>query len=151
MTFSLKHLLIGSREKHLLLFRYRRIITNNKGYKRAVNIIGWSLFVLSSILYLLTLYPTVAFWDSGEFIFSAYGLQTSHEPGAPLYQLVARILALFSFGNEQLVAPLVNSLSAFASGLSVMLLFRIFLYLFNKYSEKYVGNIFAAFIASSDR
>lgn len=149
MTFSLKHLLIGSREKHLLLFRYRRIITNNKGYKRAVNIIGWSLFVLSSILYLLTLYPTVAFWDSGEFIFSAYGLQTSHEPGAPLYQLVARILALFSFGNEQLVAPLVNSLSAFASGLSVMLLFRIFLYLFNKYSEKYVGNIFAAFIASS--
>lgn len=149
MTFSLKHLLIGNRERHLLLFRYRRFIANSKGYKRTVNVIGWSLFVLSSILYFLTLYPSVPFWDSGEFISSAYGLQIAHEPGAPLYQLLARIFALFSFGNEKLVAPLVNSLSAFASGLSIMLLFRIFLYLFNKYSEKYVGNIVAAFIASS--
>lgn len=149
MTFSLRRLLIGNRERHLLMFRYRRILTNNKGYKRTVNIIGWTLFVLSSVLYLLTLYPTVAFWDCGEFIFSAQGLQTSHQPGAPLYQLLARVFALLSFGNEKLVAPLINSLSAFASGLSIMFLFRIFLYLFNKYSEKYIGNIAAAFIASS--
>ncbi|MDO5760100.1 MAG: DUF2723 domain-containing protein, partial [Bacteroidota bacterium] len=148
MIFSLKHLSIGNRRKHLLLGRYRRILTNNKKYKHTVHIIGWLLFALSSFLYLVTLYPSVAFWDSGEFIFSAYGLQTGHQPGAPLYQLLAKIFSLFSFGNTKAVAPLINSLSAISSGFSIMFLFHIFLYLFNKYSERYVGNIVAAFLAS---
>ena len=149
MTFSLKHLLTGNKRKHILLGRYRSILTNNKRYKHTVSIIGWILCVLSSFLYIATLYPTVAFWDSGEFIFTAYGLQTGHQPGAPLYQLLAKIFSLFSFGNTKLIAPLVNSLSAIASGLSIMLLFHIFLYIFNKYSERYVGNIVAAILASS--
>lgn len=148
MIFSLKHLLIGSKRKHLLLGRYRRILTNNKKYKHTVNIIGWVLFFLATFLYIISLYPTVAFWDCGEFIFSAHGLQTGHQPGAPLYQLLAKIFSLFSFGNVQMVAPLINALSAVASGMSIMMLFHIFLYLFNKYSEKYVGNILAAVLAS---
>ncbi|MBR1769599.1 MAG: DUF2723 domain-containing protein, partial [Bacteroidales bacterium] len=148
MIFSLKHLLIGRQGKHLLMGRYRRMLTNNKRYRRTVNIIGWVLFFASALLYLLTLYPTLSFWDSGEFIFTSRSLQTGHQPGAPLYQLIALLISHLSFGNEKLVAPLINSVSALASAFSIMLLFHIFLYLFNKYSERYVGNIAAAFIAS---
>ena len=149
MTFSIKHLSTGRRRKRKLLGRYRRILTNNRKYVRTTNILGWILFVLSTFLYLGTMYPTVAFWDCGEFISSSAYLQVGHQPGAPLYQLLGAIISVLSFGNGKVAAILINSLSAISAGISVMLLFHIFLYLFNKYSEKYIGNFVAAFMASA--
>lgn len=149
MTFSLRRLLIGSTKKHLLLGRYRRRLANSRKYRRAGNVLGWVLFGLSAVLYLFTMYPTVSFWDCGEFISASSRLQVCHQPGSPLYQVVGALFSAFSFGNLKLVAILVNSVSAVASALSIMILFHIFLYLFNKYSEKYVGNLTAAFMASA--
>ena len=53
-------------------------------YRRWNNITGWFIFLFSAIVYLLTLEPTVSFWDCGEFILSAFKLQVGHPPGAPL-------------------------------------------------------------------
>lgn len=149
MTSLLKRLSTGRHRKRRLLGRYRRILTNNKKYIRTVNILGWVLCFLSMGLYIFTMYPTVSFWDSGEFLSSSSHLQIGHQPGAPLYQIIGALLSSLAFGNGKVVAMIVNSLSAISAGISIMLLFHIFLYLFNKYSERYVGNILAAFLASS--
>ena len=120
----------------------------DKRYSKIVNIIGWIIFLMTSVLYLLTMYPTVSFWDSGEFIMTASNLSVGHQPGAPFYQLVGALVNIFSFGHARLTAPLINAVSAVASGLSIMLLYHLFLYLFNKYSPKPIGNTFAAILSS---
>lgn len=119
----------------------------DKRYKRIVNIIGWIIFSLTTLLYIFTMYPTVSFWDSGEFIFSSYQLSVNHQPGAPLYQLIACLFSKLAFG-EQHVAAAVNLVSALSGGISIMLLYHLFLYLFNKYSDKPVGNVAAAVISA---
>ena len=120
----------------------------DKRYKKIKNIIGWCVFLLSTLLYLFTMYPTIAFWDSGEFIMSSYNLSVGHQPGAPLYQLIGSLFASLSFGNVKLIAPLVNSISAISSGLSIMFLYHLFLYLFNKYSAKPIGNTACAVMSA---
>ena len=65
-------------------------------YRRLNTLTGWTLFVVSSIVYLLTLEPTVSFWDCGEFILSAFRLQVGHPPGAPLFLMIGRIATFFA-------------------------------------------------------
>ncbi len=120
----------------------------DKRYKKIVNIIGWVVFLFSTLLYIFTMYPTVAFWDCGEFIMSSKNLSVGHQPGSPLYQLISALFASLSFGNVKFIATLVNSVSAIAAGLSIMLLYHLFLYLFNKYSPKPIGNTAAAVMSS---
>ncbi len=80
-------------------------------YRRLNNITGWILFVISFSVYLLTLEPTVSFWDCGEFILSSYKLQVGHPPGAPLFIMIGRIATLFAFGDTSKVALMMNGLS----------------------------------------
>ena len=85
-------------------------------------VIGWLLAIFASAIYLLTLEPTVSFWDSGEFISVAYLLQVGHPPGAPFYQLLAHIFSWFAPTPAQ-VALCCNALSALSAGFTVMFLF----------------------------
>jgi hypothetical protein len=87
------------------------------------NVLGWSMFLISAAVYLMTLEPTVSLWDCGEFIASAFKLQVGHPPGAPLFMIMARFFSLFAGGNHEQVAMLVNSLSALASAFTIMFLF----------------------------
>lgn len=92
-------------------------------YRRINNISGWFMFVFSTVVYLLTLEPTVSFWDCGEFILSAYKLQVGHPPGAPLFLMIGRIATLFAGGDTSKAAMMVNALSAVCSGFAIMFLF----------------------------
>ena len=92
-------------------------------YRRWNNLTGWFLFVFSAIVYLLTLEPTVSFWDCGEFILSAFKLQVGHPPGAPLFIMIGRIATLFALGDTSKAALMVNILSALCSAFAIMLLF----------------------------
>lgn len=73
---------------------------------------------ITSIVYLSTLAPTVAFWDCGEFITTSYRFGVPHPPGAPLYTLLGRLFSMLPFGE---IAFRVNLLSA-ASGIATVLL-----------------------------
>lgn len=87
------------------------------------NLGGWVAFFLSAIVYVMTLEPTVSFWDCGEFILSAFKMQVGHPPGAPFWLIVARFFTLFAGGNTSNVALMVNLMSALASAFTIMFLF----------------------------
>jgi tetratricopeptide (TPR) repeat protein len=93
---------------------------------------GWLLFFISSTVYLITIEPTVSFWDCGEFILSSYRLQVGHPPGAPLFLMIGRIATLFSAGDTSKVASMMNSLSAVCSGFAIMFLFWTITHLVRK-------------------
>ncbi len=94
-----------------------------RNYKLLNNVIGWAVFVIASTVYILTSEPTASFWDCGEYIATAFKLQVGHPPGAPFFQLMGRFFSLFAFGDTALVARMVNTMSALASGLTILFLF----------------------------
>jgi transmembrane protein TMEM260 (protein O-mannosyltransferase) len=70
-----------------------------------------ALLVLSG--YVLTLAPTVTFWDAGEFIAAAKTLGIPHPPGTPLFVLIAHVWAMLVPIGEYAVRT--NFLSALLS------------------------------------
>jgi len=87
------------------------------------NIIGWIIFLLSSIIFVITMEPTASFWDPGEFIAVSYKLQVPHPPGAPFFLLVNRMFSMLAFGNVEMVAWWVNFSSAIFSGATIMFMY----------------------------
>ncbi|MBN2520626.1 MAG: DUF2723 domain-containing protein, partial [Bacteroidales bacterium] len=94
-----------------------------KKYKKINTLGGWILFLIASFVYLSTIEPTSSFWDCGEFISSSYKLEVGHPPGAPFFMLIGRFFTLFAGNNTQLVAIMINSLSALASAFTILFLF----------------------------
>ncbi len=93
------------------------------------NIIGWLVAAVGTLVYLLTMEPTVSFWDCGEFLATSYKLEIGHPPGAPLYQLLSHCFMLLA-GDVTRVAWWGNALSALSGGLTAMFLFWTLVRLF---------------------
>ncbi len=96
---------------------------NFKSFSRLNNIVGWLVFAVAAFTYLSTIEWTVSLWDCGEFIPSAFKLEVSHPPGAPLHGIINHLFTMFSFGNTKLVPILVNSSAALASAFTILFLF----------------------------
>jgi len=94
-----------------------------KNFRFINNLLGWVVFAISALVYLLTMEPTVSLWDCGEFISSAFKLQVGHPPGAPLFMIIARTFSLFAGEQVDKVALMVNASSALASAFTVMFLY----------------------------
>lgn len=86
------------------------------------NIGGWVVFLISAVVYLMTIEPTASFWDCGEFIATAFKLEVGHPPGAPFFMFTARLFSMFASDNAH-VAMMVNSMSALFSALTILFLF----------------------------
>lgn len=97
---------------------------DEKMYRRWNNILAWAVFAIGATVYISSLEPTASFWDAGEYISISSKLQVGHPPGAPLYQMIARMFALLSFGDAGRVAYWINAFSAVAGALTVSFLFR---------------------------
>ncbi|SDB87268.1 glycosyltransferase family 117 protein [Williamwhitmania taraxaci] len=91
-------------------------------FKLANIIVGWVIFAIASITYLLTIEPTTSYWDCGEFIATAFKLEVGHPPGAPLFMILGRVASLFA-PDPTLVPAMINSMSALASGFTILFLF----------------------------
>jgi hypothetical protein len=105
-------------------------------FRRWNSITGWLLFVVATTVYVLTLEPTVSFWDCGEFILSAFKLQVGHPPGAPMFLMMGRIATLFAGGDTSRVAVSVNTLTAMCSGFAIMFLYWTITHLVRKIYTK---------------
>lgn len=90
-------------------------------------------FAVSLIIYMMTMAPTASFWDAGEFIAVAHGLQVNHPPGAPFYSILGRIFSMFV--PTEYVALSINFISALASALTVMFLYLIIVRLFREWKS----------------
>ncbi|HQS06070.1 MAG TPA: DUF2723 domain-containing protein, partial [Daejeonella sp.] len=92
-------------------------------YNKINNLLGWVSFLMALIVYSLTLEPTTSFWDSGEFIASAYKLQVVHQPGAPLFLMLGKVFSLIAGNDTSRVAFWINMVSALASAATILFLF----------------------------
>lgn len=90
-------------------------------FKKVNNITGWVICAIACLVYILTAEATGSFWDTGEFIASAYKLQLPHPPGAPLFTLIGRFFIILIGGSNPAFA--VNVMSAVASGFTILFLF----------------------------
>ena len=92
-----------------------------KRYHLFNNIIGWLVGIAACAVYIMTAEATASWWDCGEYIATAIKLQVGHPPGAPTFQLLGCLFAMFSDPMD--AARAVNILSAVCSGLGIMFLY----------------------------
>ncbi|MCG8374765.1 MAG: DUF2723 domain-containing protein [Balneolales bacterium] len=91
-------------------------------------------FLVSLIIYSLTMAPTASFWDAGEFIAVAHGLQVNHPPGAPFYSIVGRLFSMFM--PTEYIAASINFISVLSSALTIMLLYLVIVRLIQEFKGK---------------
>nr|WP_290015347.1 DUF2723 domain-containing protein [uncultured Alistipes sp.] len=92
-------------------------------FKRWNNLVGWAVFAVAAVVYLLTMEPVSSLWDCSEFIATSYKLEVGHPPGAPLFMMLARLSTLFAFGNPEYVGMAVNAMNSIASAFCILFLF----------------------------
>jgi hypothetical protein len=84
-------------------------------------IVGWSVFSIATLVYLLTMESTASLWDCGEYITAAYKLEVGHPPGAPLFMVLGRLFSFFAAPDS--VALWINALSALSSSFTILFMF----------------------------
>ncbi|MBR5253438.1 MAG: DUF2723 domain-containing protein [Bacteroidales bacterium] len=94
-----------------------------KKYTLINNVLGWAVFLIATIVYLITAEPTASWWDCGEYIATADKLQVGHPPGAPTFQLIGSLFSNFAGSDTSLIAYTINAMSAVCSGFTILFLF----------------------------
>ena len=94
------------------------------------------IFFVTMLVYLMTIAPTLSFFDSGEMIAGSYTLGVAHPPGYPVYVTLGKLFTFLPLGN---VAFRVNLMSSFfASMTSVMIYYITRAMLNDKDNEEFV-------------
>lgn len=79
-------------------------------------------FIVPFCFYMLTLAPSVTFFDSGEFLTASYSLGSAHSPGYPLFLMYAKLFTWLPLGNIAFRINMATALSSSLACLSVYLL-----------------------------
>jgi hypothetical protein len=104
------------------------------------------------LLYLITLAPSTAMWDTSEYIAAAYTLGLPHPPGNPLFVLIGRVFAIIPlFGPN--VATRINVLAALCSAVSAGMWFliteRVLVGWFPLRWQRITGGVIAAVVGAT--
>lgn len=97
---------------------FRTMLMN---YRKINTYLGWSVFLIATIVYFMTIEDTVSLWDCGEYITAAYKLEVGHPPGAPLFMVLGRLFSFFAGGED--AAVWINRLSGVSSSLTILFMF----------------------------
>ena len=104
-------------------------------YKRWNNIIGWVVFAVAALTYLMTMEPSSSLWDCSEFIATSYKLEVGHPPGAPLFMILARLATLLA-PSTHYVPHMVNAMNCLASAFCILFLFWTITHLARRLAER---------------
>ena len=99
-------------------------------YRKINNFSGWIAGAIALIVYLVTMEPTVSFWDCGEFLSCAYKLEVGHSHGAPLFMMLQRMFGIFTDRAHAAIA--INAFSAVMSAGTILFLFWTITYFAKK-------------------
>ncbi len=95
---------------------------NWKRFNQWNNALGWLVFAIATLTYLLSIGETASLWDCAEFIACDYRLEVGHPPGAPFYMLVYNIITHLAPSTAE-VALYANATSAVLSAFTILFLF----------------------------
>src|SRR3954465_14561220 len=102
--------------------------------------------LVTLVLYLVTLAPSTAMWDTSEYIAAAYTLGLPHPPGNPLFVLIGRVFSILPIAPT--VAQRINILAAICSAVSAGMWFlvteRVLVGWFPERWQRIVGGVLAA-------
>ena len=101
--------------------------------------IGIIVFLISLMVTLSTVQPSVSFWDCGELSAASYGLQVTHPPGAPFFILVNRIFSLLPIAAN--IGLRINLMTVFFSSLSIFFLYIVTVKLIENYLKPESDNL----------
>ncbi len=93
-----------------------------KVFSRINRVVGWLVFLVAAITYLMTIGPSASIWDCAEFILSANKLEVGHPPGAPFFMLVYNVVSHLT-SDPTKVAFYCNATSALLSAFTILFLF----------------------------
>ncbi len=103
------------------------------------------------ILYLITLGPSTAMWDTSEYIAAAYVVGLPHPPGNPFFVLLGRVFSILPIAPG--VAMRVNILAAVCSAVSAAMWFliteRVLVSWFAERWQRIAGGALAALIGAT--
>ncbi len=100
-----------------------------KSFKFLNNVVGWAVFAVAAIVYIMTAETTGSLWDCGEFIAGAHKLQVVHPPGAPLFLMVGRMFTFLAevftdtAAHPENIAYAVNIMSGICTAFAVLFVF----------------------------
>ena len=80
-----------------------------------------AVFVL--VVYVLTMAPSTAMWDTSEYIAAAYTFGLPHPPGNPLFVIVGRVFSILPIAGN--VAARINVLAALSSAVAAGMWFLV--------------------------
>jgi hypothetical protein len=103
------------------------------------------------VLYLITLAPSTAMWDTSEYIAAAYTLGLPHPPGNPLFVIIGRVFSILPIATT--VAIRINILAAICSAVSAGMWFlvteRVLVGWFPERWQRIAGGVLAATIGAT--
>ena len=115
-------------------------------YRAAVTVAA-----LVFLLYLVTLSPSTAMWDTSEYIAAAYTLGLPHPPGNPLFVLIGRLFSILPIAPN--VAMRINILAALcsagAAGMWFLITERVLVGWLAERWQRVSGGVLAALIGAT--
>src|SRR3954465_5936031 len=110
-----------------------------------------AVMLVTLVLYLITLAPSTAMWDTSEYIAAAYTLGLPHPPGNPLFVIIGRVFSILPIAST--VAVRINILAAICSAVSAGMWFlvteRVLVGGFTKHWQRVTGGVLAALIGAT--
>ncbi|HVX39675.1 MAG TPA: DUF2723 domain-containing protein [Gemmatimonadaceae bacterium] len=107
--------------------------------------------LVTLVLYLVTLSPSTAMWDTSEYIAAAYTLGLPHPPGNPLFVILGRVFSILPIAST--VAVRINILAAICSAASAGMWFlvteRVLVGWLERRWQRIVGGVLGALIGAT--
>lgn len=115
---------------------------------RDIKLLKWLLgilaFLITFVVYAITVQPSVPFWDCGEFSAAAIWQEVPHPPGSPLFLIFGKVFQLIiPFGD---LGWRVNMVSVTATAFSILLLYLISIKVVMNFRNQEIKNINEALI-----